>query len=107
MKFYHFVLLAILITYINTDCYGKTGVSKKGDCHDSLSDTEKKTYSHCCYQEDENGNKECVPVTKEYFDSIEKLTQASKEAGIESKGKFDCASSYVNIGLLSLLFAVL
>lgn len=111
MKFYHFVLIAILIAYINTDCTSKisgSGVSKKSDCHDALSDTEKKTYSHCCYLEDDTGSsKACLPITKETFDGLEKVFQEAEKAGNKGKGVYDCNSSYIKIGLLSLLFAVL
>ena len=71
-------------------------------------DTEKKTYSHCCYLEDDTGSsKACLPITKETFDGLEKVFQEAEKAGNKGKGVYDCNSSYIKIGILSLLFAVL
>lgn len=108
MKLYTFILLVLLIIYVNsTDCEDIQNVSKKKDCNGKLSDDDKKHYSHCCYAEDENGNKACTPITQAHFDSLEALSKAAKELGQESKGKFDCNSNYIKFGFLSLLLSLL
>ncbi len=108
MKLYTFILLVLLIIYVNsTDCEDIQNVSKKKDCNGKLSDDDKKKYSHCCYAEDENGNKRCDPVTQTEFDGLEALLKAAKELGQESKGKFDCNSNYIKFGFLSLLLSLL
>lgn len=108
MKLYTFIFLVLLIVYVNSEnCIAIQNVSKKKDCNGKLSEDDKKIYSHCCYSESENGEKGCVPVTKEYYDSIESLVKAAKELGTESKGKFDCNSNYIKFGFLSLLLSLL
>ena len=43
MKLYTFILLVLLIIYVNsTDCEHIQNVSKKKDCHGNLSDDDKK-----------------------------------------------------------------
>lgn len=107
MKFYHIILVLLLIAYINTEdgCKSIKNPSKKSDCNGKLSSTEQNKYSHCCYVDNDEG-KACVALKKDEFDSLEQNIKEAKDKG-EKVGTIECNSSYLKIGLLSLLFAVL
>ena len=109
MKLYTFILLAFIIAYVNSvDCDEITGVSKKSDCHEKLSDKDKTAnLAYCCYIENEEGDKHCYGVTQVYYDSMESLVKAAKKAGTENKGIIDCNSNYIKFGFLSLLLSFL
>ncbi len=108
MKFYHIILILLLIVYINTedDCDDIKNPSSKKDCNGKLSSNDKeKKYTHCCFLEND-GQKACLSFTQKEFDDIEKNMKEAKDKG-EKVGSIECNSSYIKIGLLSLLFAVL
>jgi len=105
MKFFSTIILLALITYtINTECSG-IQPSEKKDCHGKLSDTEKKTYSYCCYYETDN-DKSCQHITKDEYDHI-KSTIKAMEKLYNTKIKLDCHSLFLKLGFLNILFFLL
>ena len=112
MKLYQIALFLLFASYVyteETDCDSIANPTKKSDCNEKLSTSDKTMYSHCCYQE-AGEFKQCVAVTKEYFDSIgdsKSSTNAANKYASLANYKFDCNAQYLTIGIISLLFFLL
>ena len=132
MKTKFFVLYLLLVNiYCSTvptlaqtaQCASKSP-SKKKDCNDIYDDDLQKAGYHCCYvyqkyKNEISGQKEfktCTPIDKEYYDSIgdnwdtikKTAEDAAKQLGNElKKYKIQCKSSFLKIGLIGLVTALL
>ena len=111
MKFYQIALFLLFVSYVYTDdvnCNFIANPSKKSDCNEKLSESDKSVYkfTHCCYQE-LGDLKACVALTQEGFDAIGKSSKSTNTANQVASGvhyKIECNSHYLTIGILSLLF---
>ena len=108
MKFYSTIILLALIAYINNeDCDHISNPSKKKDCNDKLSDSEKENgYTHCCFLE-YSGGKTCYSVKKDEYDNIEDTIKTIEKDSNSKVNKLECYSSFLKIGFLNLLFFLL
>lgn len=114
MKLYQIALFLLLVSYVysaDTDCILIANPSKKADCNEKLSETDKNVlkYTHCCYQEF-GDLKSCVPVTQEGFEAIgksDKSTNTAKQVASDIHYKIECNSQYITIGIINLLFFLL
>ena len=111
MKLYQIALLLLFVSYVytdETDCNLIANPTKKSDCNDKLSETDKTIYkfTHCCYQE-LGDVKSCVPLIQEAFDSIGKSSSTATNVASGVHYKIECNSNYLTIGIISLLFFLL
>ena len=84
----------------------KKNASKRSICHDK---TEANSGFFCCYLKSTyNGNTatECMEFTKEEKDNIKKTIEELESFGGEVKS-LDCKSSFIELGLFSLIFLLL
>ncbi len=84
----------------------KENPSKKSECHDAYADKERNNGKYCCYIEfkkDGEKGKFCEEYTKEEKDNIEETIKEIEKDGFDVKS-LDCKSSYLSIGLFSLIF---
>ena len=82
--------------------------TSKKDCNDKLTQWDKdNNYKYCCYYELET-LKECVPYTQANYDAIGETKKLSGSATTAANvhWKIECDSSYLKLGLLSLLFFI-
>ena len=109
MKFYSVLILFLLIAYINSICQGTTPSGKK-DCKDKLSDEEKKTNSYCCYAENKNGDKTCLPLKKDEYNDIKNYIKEANNNIENDKEKIkslNCNSLFLKLGLMNILLFLL
>ena len=108
MKLNYIIVLGYLIAFTVSDCISTTSPSSLKDCNGQLSEAEKQTYKYCCIHITD-AYKQCVPYTKEAYDNYEKARKESSGlAGsiMDAALKVECDSSYLKLGLLSLLFFI-
>lgn len=111
MKIYQIFIFIILIFYIYNKCQIDTGINEPNDCHiRQMSPTEKegknKYCCYCNYIESNKDYKECISTTQEEYDQIDTtIKQYEVIFGVKIK-IFDCKSSYLEIGFLSLLLFI-
>ena len=102
MKLYLLVVLISLISLsISQNSCILTASPSKETCNSALSESDKTSkFKYCCYQEYES-LKTCVPYTQDMYDAIGKAKKS------DIKGKIECKSTYLKLGLLGLvLFAL-
>ena len=103
MKLNYIIVLGFLIAFSISDydsCALILNPTSKKDCNDKLTDWDKQNnYKYCCYQEIA-GEKDCVPYNQVSYDALGKAK--TNVAG----WKIECNSSYLKLGLLSLLFFI-
>ena len=109
MKFYSIFILLLLIAFINSDCDDDDySPSKKKDCKDRLTDSEKNQgYSHCCFIEIKGGAKGCWALSKSEYDNIEDYIKASEEDEDFEIKTLDCISLFLKLGFMNILFLLL
>ena len=103
MKLYLIVVLISLISLSisQNGCVLSTPNASKKNCNSALSDSDKTAgFKYCCYQEYENV-KACVPYTQDLYDAIGKAKKS------DIKGKIECKSAYLKLGLLGLVIFAL
>ena len=112
MKLNYIIVLGFLIAFSLSDdeacvTLNRNPTSKK-DCNGKLSQAEKDSnFKYCCYVES-GDYKQCIAYTQEMYDFIGKAKSESSSTTTTSsaKGKIECNSSYLKLGLLSLLFFI-
>ena len=116
MKIITFIISILLVSFIISESCNKEGVSSQKDCKDL---TVSKDGNHCCFGKSKltkDGKTEeykaCEEVTKEMYDNIKKyIDDAKKEMEDEGYTKIsfsiDCASSYLQYYLASLLLLII
>lgn len=104
-----FILLVSLYIYSSNDCE-QEDVSKKSVCHDK---TVKDSGKYCCFIKAKANGKTssaCVSLTKEEKENIKKTIEEWEKAADVSGAKIkslDCKSSFIELGLISLIFLLL
>lgn len=111
MKLYQIALLLFIVSYVytDTDCILIANPTKKSDCNEKLSETDKKNkIEYCCYVE-AGDLKACVGYTKEQYDAIGEAASNSDSSSTTSnvKGKIECNSQYLTFGVITLLLYLL
>jgi hypothetical protein len=107
-KIYRLVIL--LVSLINILCTPTTCIeanpSKKSTCHDK---TVANSGEYCCYYKAKaNGvtGTTCFELTKDQKENIKDYIDMVEKAGVSVKS-LDCKSSFIEFGLLSLIFLLL
>jgi len=109
-KVYQIIILLVSLLYINSssepDCDDEN-VSKKSVCHDQ---TVANSGYYCCYykskynEETETG---CTSLSQAQKNDIDKtIDEIEKKEGITIKS-LDCKSSFIELGLFSLILLLL
>ena len=116
MKIITFIISILLVSFIISEDCEKEGVSSQKDCKDL---TVSKDGNHCCfikskYTKDGNTeeSKDCGEYTKEEYDKMkdyvdEAKKQAEKAGYTKVSLSIDCASSYLQYYLASLLLLII
>lgn len=108
---YQIIILLISFLYINNssedDCF-EMDPSKKKVCHDK---TVSNSGYYCCYiKYKSKGNGQtytlCSELSSEEKKDIDKAIEELESEGADVKN-FDCKSSYLELGLLSIIFLLL
>ena len=85
----------------------KTSTDKAKDCKDLETDDSE---DYCCYAKGKDKNKQslsgCVTVKKENYNKIKDFIKSLEDDGYEVK-KLDCNSSYLELGVLSIILLLL
>lgn len=109
-KIYQLVVLLVSLLYIYSsedNCY-EEDVSKKSKCHDK---TVKDSGYYCCYikSKDNDGTYAgCIELSKEEKNDIKKyIEEIESEEGEGDIQSLDCKSSFIELGLFSLIFLLL
>lgn len=105
MKTIQTILLLALITNVYLDCDEIEGATKK-KCNEGLSSSEKSIFSHCCYFKYSYSSQKgetCMPVHKVSYEHIKDYIKGLEITGYTVES-FDCESSYLTLGILSLVF---
>ena len=110
MKTIQIIIFTFFIIYIQNKCDIDYGINKPSDCHSrELSSTEKQHNKYCCYlyyTHDGKESKECSCTSQEEYDKIDDTIKQYEEFfGIKIKS-LDCKSTYLQLGLFSLLFII-
>ena len=110
MKLNYIIVLGFLIAFsINYDsCAFIANPTSQKDCNDKLTDWDKENnLKYCCYREVET-LKDCLPIDQATYDSIGETKAATSTATNLGNVhyKIECDSSYLKLGLLSLLFFI-
>ena len=106
-KIFHLVILlvSLLINQCSAAC-PEVNPSKKSTCHDK---TVANSGSYCCYYKAKaNGETAtmCIELLKEQKEKIDDYIGQVEKAGVSVKS-LDCKSSFIEFGLLSLIFLLL
>ena len=107
-KIFHLVIL--LVSLLINQCSAATCLelnpSKKSTCHDK---TVANSGKYCCYYKAKaNGvtGTTCFELTKDQKENIKDYIDQVEKAGVSVKS-LDCKSSFIEFGLLSLIFLLL
>ena len=117
MKIITFIISILLVSFIiSEDCDKEEGVSSKKDCKGL---TVSKDGNYCCFVKSkytEDGKTEdfkgCGEYTKEEYDNMEKFVdqlkkKAKDDGDTDYSLSIDCASSYLQYYLASLLLLII
>ena len=109
MKAY-LLIMAMLFIYIKSDCFeASSSLKRYKDCTERVLNYLELLAGgkYCCYAYGYDGNKDvrkCIPITLNQYENMEDtINFYQKLYAFNIKG-FDCKSSYIQIGLLGLLF---
>ena len=107
-KIFHLVILlvSLLINQCSAATCHEVNPSKKSTCHDK---TVANSGSYCCYYKAKaNGETAtmCIELLKEQKEKIDDYIGQVETAGVSVKS-LDCKSSFIEFGLLSLIFLLL
>ena len=108
MKKFQILILGVLIVFTLSDddsystCSTSTSNPSKKTCNGyKFTEIEKTAgYKYCCYVEG-GGEKFCVGLNQEGYDQIGKNKDKYKD------GKIECISSYLELGLLAAIIALI
>jgi hypothetical protein len=100
-------LISVWYIYSSSDplCEGEN-VSKRNICHDQ---TQENSGFFCCYYKSTyNGDTAtgCTELTKSQKENIKKTIEDLESKGVDIKS-LDCKTSFIELGLFSLIFLVL
>ena len=107
-KIFHLVILlvSLLINQCSAATCHEVNPSKKSTCHDK---TVANSGTYCCYYKakanGETGTM-CIELLKEQKEKIDDYIDKMEETGVSVKS-LDCKSSFIEFGLLSLIFLLL
>ena len=109
MKIFQIILITTLVICIHNTCMKLKDVASKTECFSrELSDAEKASEGkYCCYFLYLDGSHEddsCLPFSQKQIDNIEDTIKAYETLMEVTVKSLDCKSSYLQIGLLGLLF---
>ena len=117
MKIFTFIISILLVSFIiSENCDKEEGVSSQKDCKDL---TVSKDGNHCCFVKStytEDGKTEdfkgCEEYTKEVYDIMKDYVDEAKKKAKDAGDKdyslsIDCASSYLQYYLASLLLLII
>ena len=107
-KIFHLVILlvSLLINQCSAANCPEANPSKKSTCHDK---TVANSGSYCCYYKAKaNGETGsiCLELTKDQKENIKDYIDQVEKSGVSVKS-LDCKSSFIEFGLLSLIFLLL
>ena len=105
-KIYQILILLISLLYIYSESCEEINVSKKSTCHDK---TVESSGEFCCYIKSKyNGETAtgCISLLKENKDNIKDFIKEMEKQGGKVKS-LDCKSSFIEVGLFSLIFLLL
>ena len=109
MKIYQLIIFAILFIYIQHECATTSNINRRQDCNTRYIGVAEELFGskYCCYVYGTSGNEEmkrCTPITQnEYNNMTTTINYYQKKYSMNIKS-FHCKSSYIQIGLLALLF---
>ena len=109
MKIYQLIIFTSLVICILNSCYKDTDISRASHCTSRSLDAGEKLLGqkYCCYFYTKNGNdvdKKCVGITQSRYDDILSYIESYEQTWGVTVMSLDCKSSYLQIGLLGLLF---
>ena len=110
MKIFQIILITTLVICIHNTCLKtEEPATSNTECHNRpLSDGEKAGgAAYCCYFDYLDGNhedKSCIPFNQNQYDNMEDTIKAFENLMEVKILSIDCKSSYLQIGLLGLLF---
>ena len=105
MKIFSIILFITLVIYIQNLCT-KFSDATRSECKER----ENIVGSYCCFLHTKNGNdelKQCFPYTQNQYDNIEETIKSIESATSFKVVSLYCKSSYLQMGLLGLLFFLL
>lgn len=100
------LLISILYIYSVSDC-SEDDVSSKSTCHDQ---TDESAGFYCCYYKvkyDGNTGTGCTILTKAQKDDIGSYIKNLEKQSESDVKSLDCKSSFMELGLFSLIFLLL
>lgn len=100
------LLISILYIYSSGICL-EEDVSSKSTCHDQ---TDESADLYCCYLKakfDGETGTGCIPLSKAQKDDIGSYIKNMEKASDADVKSLDCKSSFMELGLFSLIFLLL
>jgi hypothetical protein len=100
------LLISILYIYSSDICF-EDDVSSKSTCHDQ---TDESADLYCCYikaKYDGETDTGCIPLSKAQKDDIGSYIKNMEKANNADVKSLDCKSSFMELGLFSLIFLLL
>ena len=100
------LLISILYIYSSGICL-EEDVSSKSTCHDQ---TNESADLYCCYLKakfDGETGTGCIPLSKAQKDDIGSYIKNMEKASDADVKSLDCKSSFMELGLFSLIFLLL
>ena len=109
MKIYQLIIFLIFFIYIQNACVTTSEIKKYTDCTTRVISSAEKLAGdrYCCYLYGVSGSettKTCIPISQGDYEDIESTIKFWEKFYSINMKSFDCKSSYIQIGLLGLLF---
>jgi hypothetical protein len=110
MKIFTIILFITLVIYIQSFCT-KWSDATKYECKERQIGIGEDLYAkYCCFLHTKNGNdetKQCFPYSQDAYDNIEKTIENYESLHRVTVVSLYCQSSYLQMGLLGVLFFLL
>ena len=109
MKIFQIILFTTLVICIHNTCTTLEDISSYRECRNRDLNIGERALggAYCCYYYTVEGSKEvkrCYPYSQNQYDNIDDTIKSIETTlGVKVKS-LDCKSSYLQIGLLGLLF---
>ena len=112
MKIYQLIIFEILFIYIQNECTSTSNIKSRSDCNTRYMSLieEGLGKKYCCYVYGVNGNEEhkrCTPISQNEYNNMTTTINFYQKLYSYNIKSFHCKSSYIQIGLLGLLFLLL
>ena len=101
------LLISILYIYSSSENCFEEDVKSKSTCHDQ---TDESAGFYCCYLKakfDGETGTGCIPLSKAQKDDIGSYIKNMEKASDADVKSLDCKSSFMELGLFSLIFLLL